>query len=255
MTFMDCHRAARFLAVSALLALAVAAQQPNHPNATLAINGNSGPLVPIPASGLQGLITNVQISSVIPGVKPFVLAYGTVIPNYHLIPAGIVDLAFNSCIFDVVFNGFDPAFPINGLSWLGPANNPTFSVTFVVPNNALTPSGFQGAVADPSMPNGVRLTAAADFMAGGPMISSVSPPSASAAGGTIIAINGSNFHCDPPTILFGGIPATQTQVQSSSRVFALLPPNPTITVPTAVSVTVTQLSGTITAPGAFTYTP
>lgn len=60
-----------------------------------------------------------------------------------------------------------------------------------------------------------------------PTISSISPSSGSAVGGTEVTINGANFVDGATEVSFGGVPATSVTVLSSTSVRVTTPPNPT----------------------------
>lgn len=243
-----------FLALAAVSATAPA-QQPNHPNATLSINGVAGGPYPMNLPGVPGSVVTVRISSALTGqTLPFALAYGRVLPGVATIPAGIVDLDFSICGFGLAFNGFDPTNPVWAISILGPPASPAFQATFAFPPNFTVPAGLQGAVADPTSPAGIRLTAAADFVPGVPVISFVTPGSGPATGGTVVTIEGDGFYCDQPQVTFGGVAATSVQVLSGSQIRCTTPAQG-FTAPTPVTVTVTQAAGSGSLAAAFLYTP
>jgi hypothetical protein len=82
-----------------------------------------------------------------------------------------------------------------------------------------------------------------------PTVTGVSPTSGLAEGGTVVAITGANFQ-SPATVAFGGAPATDVAVQSSTQIEATAPPGSG-----TVDVTVTTPGGasSSTAADQFTY--
>ncbi|MEI6274226.1 MAG: IPT/TIG domain-containing protein, partial [Phycisphaerae bacterium] len=83
---------------------------------------------------------------------------------------------------------------------------------------------------------------------GAPTITTVSPTSGSAGGGTLITITGTNFIAGA-TVTVGGAAATSVVVVSATSITAQTPAGTT----GAQDVTVTTGGGNVTAPGAFTY--
>lgn len=84
-----------------------------------------------------------------------------------------------------------------------------------------------------------------------PTVSSIAPSSGSAAGGTTVTINGSNF-TSGSTVSFGSTPATNVTVVSSTQITAQAPAG---TAGNTVDVTVTNSTGTSSTSSAdqFTY--
>jgi hypothetical protein len=90
-----------------------------------------------------------------------------------------------------------------------------------------------------------------------PTISSISPSSGPASGGTAVTIKGTGFEfcpvCSPPTppvVRFGGIEALQMTLVDPTTIVAVTPPS----LATTVSVTVQQYDGTAALPNSFTFT-
>jgi len=84
-----------------------------------------------------------------------------------------------------------------------------------------------------------------------PSLTSVSPGSGPAGGGTAVTVLGANFS-NAATLTFGGVPATNVIVANSGMITATTPPN----VAGAANVTVTNLDGQMaTLTNAFTYNP
>jgi hypothetical protein len=89
-----------------------------------------------------------------------------------------------------------------------------------------------------------------------PVITSVTPASGPDTGGTLVVITGRGFStciiCSPPTppsVSFGGTPATSSTLVSETRIEAIAPPHLT----GAVDVVVQQYDGEATLPKAFRY--
>ena len=101
-------------------------------------------------------------------------------------------------------------------------------------------------------PNGTSTISAADrFTFGsGPMVAGISPANGAVAGGTTVTISGANF-TGATAVDFGGIPATNVNVLSSTQITATSPAGTAGT----VDVTVVTPSGTSTLSSAdqFTY--
>lgn len=98
----------------------------------------------------------------------------------------------------------------------------------------------------------LALTASAD-----PVINSISPSVAPAAGGTTVVIRGSGFAtcpiCSPPSppaVYFGQMPAASVVLTDSSTLIVVTPPMIAMT----VDVTVSQFGGSAWVPQAFTFT-
>jgi hypothetical protein len=100
-----------------------------------------------------------------------------------------------------------------------------------------------GAAAFSLIDNGLSLQPAIDLI-------SLTPPSGSVAGNTLVSIVGANF-LPGATAAFGGRPAPQVVVVSSSELHVLTPPGST---KGAVDVVVTTFGGDAIKSGGFTYT-
>ncbi|TAM83908.1 MAG: hypothetical protein EPN47_03605 [Acidobacteria bacterium] len=88
-----------------------------------------------------------------------------------------------------------------------------------------------------------------------PAMKSIVPDTAPPSGGTVVIINGSNFSSStqavPPSISFGGVPAANVKIVSSSQLSVTVPPHSS----GSVSVQITTAGGLSSSlPGAFTYT-
>jgi len=86
--------------------------------------------------------------------------------------------------------------------------------------------------------------------ASGPTVSSISPTSGPAAGGTTVTIIGSGF-IGAADVSFGGIGASNFKVDSDTQITAVVPPGSSGTV---VDVTVTTTPTGTSAAAQFTYT-
>jgi hypothetical protein len=106
------------------------------------------------------------------------------------------------------------------------------SVTFVSSSqlDVLTPVSSSGTVnVTVTNPGGQSATLTNGFTFQNVSISSVSPSSGPASGGTTVTINGNNF-ASGLTVNFGGVPATSVTFISSSQVTAVTPASPAGTV-------------------------
>ncbi len=83
-----------------------------------------------------------------------------------------------------------------------------------------------------------------------PAILSVNPPSGPVAGGTTIALTGTNFVAGATTVTVGGIAAANVSVASTTALTAVVPAG----TPGAATVAVTTAGGTGTYAAGFTYT-
>jgi IPT/TIG domain len=88
-----------------------------------------------------------------------------------------------------------------------------------------------------------------------PTVKSIVPDTAPPAGGTAVIINGSNFssgtQATPPSVSFGGMPASNVRIVSPLQIVATVPPHAA----GSVTVQVTTADGTSSsATSAFTYT-
>ncbi len=208
------------LLFSGMLCLGLA-QQPNSPVASLRVNGlgAAGPYpIPVGLSSLGGtgavILQTSQTSPV-----PFALAIGRISVGSLLFGVQSLDLATTGCGFALVMNGFDPGHPFGAVSVLAPL----FTASVWFPSTFSGPVALQACVGDPSSPQGFTLTAAADLFSGGPLLASVTPSSGPAVGGTPLVLLGGNFHCDPPQVLVGGIPAIGAVVVSGQHVQCVAP--------------------------------
>ena len=102
----------------------------------------------------------------------------------------------------------------------------------------------------------VLLLATASLSAA-PVISTISPTSGPAAGGTTVTITGSGFEpcaiCSPPLgpfVKFGGVEAPPVTILNDTTILVTAPPH----LPGTVDLTFEQWNGTLTLPNAFTYT-
>ena len=105
-------------------------------------------------------------------------------------------------------------------------------------------------------PEGTSPATTADlytYVAAPPTVSSVSPPSGPAAGGTVVTLTGASF-TGATTVSFGGTPASTFTVNSAGSLTATAPPG---TPTSVVGVTVTGPGGTstVTSNDAYTYGP
>ena len=111
---------------------------------------------------------------------------------------------------------------------------------------AVTPSHAAGTV-DVSV-NGASSTGAFTYTAV-PTVTTLSPASGPAAGGTTLTINGTGFVAGATTVSIGGTAATSVSVAGSTRLTAVTPSHAAGT----VTVSVTVAGGTGSASNAFTY--
>ncbi|MFJ1270226.1 IPT/TIG domain-containing protein, partial [Legionella lytica] len=120
---------------------------------------------------------------------------------------------------------------------------------------AVTPAYSSGSLSvSVVVNNGVAnatLINAFTYQAEAPTISSVSPNTGPAAGGTSITIAGSNF-VPGTTVTIGGIPASSVTISSTGSLTAEVPAY--VSGPLAADVTVTNAEGSTTLAGGFTYT-
>lgn len=230
--------------ISGLLCIGFA-QQPNSPVAALHVNGlgASGPY-PVPvglsSSGGTGVVT-LQTNQSSP--VPFALAVGRIAVGSMFFGAQSLDLATTGCGFSLVMNGFDPGHPFGAVSVL----SPLFTASVWFPSTFSGPVALQACVANPSSLQGFTLTAAADLFSGGPLLTSITPSTGPMGGGTALILNGSNFHCDPPTVLVGGSAATSAVVVSAQQVQCMAP-----ALPAGIhDVTLIQSHGSTTLAGGF----
>jgi hypothetical protein len=153
-----------------------------------------------------------------------------------------------------------------GADWIATRSGATWAVTpkLVPPGSgadaAVGPSGFGLAVAISS--DGLTVLAggpvddankgAAWVFTNGPTISTLSPPSGPASGGTTVRISGTHLG-RALSVSFGGVPAASFTVVSDSEVDAVTPPGD----PAPVDVTVSTPGGTspLTLSDRFTYFP
>jgi hypothetical protein len=82
-----------------------------------------------------------------------------------------------------------------------------------------------------------------------PAVTAITPASGSVKGGTSVAIAGSNF-AEVKSVTFGSTPATSYTVGSEGQITAIAPASPTLA---GVSVSVTTVAGSATAPQPFVY--
>jgi hypothetical protein len=127
------------------------------------------------------------------------------------------------------------------------------SVVFVSATSitAVTPAGAAGArdVRVSQTSGSSTLTSGFTYVAPGPALTAVAPASGPVAGGTAIALTGSNF-TSGASVTVGGVSATSVVVVSSTRITAVTPAG----VAGARDVRVSQSSGAVTLAGGFTYT-
>jgi len=142
-----------FVALGASLA-----QQPNTPNASMVVNGVSGPPYPITGVTLPvGLIQNVVVSSVATNA-PFVLfgAPSLYANGWPVLGGELLDVNIGAGAFVLADGVANPAVFNTGAG--------AFVANLLLPVTATigTQTAFQCLVADPSAPSGARLTAATD---------------------------------------------------------------------------------------------
>ncbi len=196
-----------------VLAAVATAQQPNSADARLLLNGmgTNGPWPVAAWLAHTGALGTVQLTSAAATTPvPFALAFGHLAAGHMSFGAQSLDLDTSACGFSVVMNGFDPGHPFQSWSWLATQ----FQVTVWFPNAFGGPAAMQACVAVPTAPQGFVLTAAADLFNGGPVLGAVGPNAGTAGGGMQVVLSGTNFQCDPATVLFGTTPATNVQVLS-----------------------------------------
>jgi len=143
---------------------------------------------------------------------------------------------------------------LNG--WAASQNDPPILFTGVMsePDAGLTPAQAWSALESDTAqtPQIATLTEIGSDLQGPlPAVGSVSPSGGSGAGGEEVVINGSNF-VGVSGVLFGATPAEGYQVESSSVIDAVAPPDPTGVVPVTVETAVG--SSGATAGSDFTYT-
>ena len=149
--------------------------------------------------------------------------------------------------------GFTGATAVN----FGSTPATTFTVNSATLITATSPAATPGSVAvTVTAPGGTSPSTTADlytFIAAAPSVSSVSPASGPAAGGTAVTISGTSL-TGATTVSFGGIPASTFTVNSASSITATAPPG---TATSVVGVTVTGPGGTstVTSSDSFSYGP
>jgi hypothetical protein len=117
---------------------------------------------------------------------------------------------------------------------------------------ATVPAGAPGTVTvQVTTPFGPATTSFTYTTVGSPTVSSVTPPSGSSAGGTVVVILGSHF-TGATGVTFGNNAATSFTVNSDTSI-TVIAPNGSGNPPGAVNVTVTTPSGNGSKNGAFTY--
>jgi IPT/TIG domain len=97
-----------------------------------------------------------------------------------------------------------------------------------------------------SQRSGAKIRAGVDI--GDPTISSLSPATGPAAGGTVVTVNGNNF-MGASGVTFGGAAGTAMKVETDNRIKVTTPAGTV----GAKDVVVTTASGTATSTGGFTY--
>jgi|YelNatPaOPRAMG01_1025707.scaffolds.fasta_scaffold38567_3 hypothetical protein len=102
---------------------------------------------------------------------------------------------------------------------------------------------------------GIITPLSTDQANGAPTVASIVPDTASSAGGQTVTITGSNLasstQTSQPSVMFGGIPASQVNVISSTQLNAVVPPHQAGKVDVEV---VTGNGKSATLRGGFTYT-
>lgn len=240
------------LLVGVCLVSFVSAQQPNSTAASLTVNGLNGPAWPIDAGSVPGSNATVLLTGSPGGLRPFALGVGRVVPGITTFAGGFVDVDLVGCGSWIPFNGFDPTNPAFAFSNLGPAASPSFTLSFGYPATANFPAGGQAAVADPTNPAGVTLSAAVDFFPGGPQLASIAPNQGPQGGGNLVTLTGNGFLCFPATVLFGFSAAANVSVVDANTITCVAPPSVS---PGTVDVTLSQGGQTVTLPQAYTYVP
>jgi len=129
-------------------------------------------------------------------------------------------------------------------------NNPTVNGATEI--TVVSPPGNGTVDVQVTTPNGTSDTGASDEFTydtavAGPTISSISPASGPAAGGTNVTIMGTGFIMGSTSVSFGGTAASNVIVVSDTQITATSPGGSG-----TVNVTVTTPNGTASAP--FTYT-
>ena len=120
--------------------------------------------------------------------------------------------------------------------------------------NSLTvvaPPRTEGAATVTVITAGGSISAGAFTHYGAPTITSVSPNTGAAAGGSAVTITGAAFYGNP-TVTFGGVAASGVSVLSPAQLRAVAPPG---SVGTTVAISVATPSGATTLRDAFTYVP
>jgi hypothetical protein len=229
-------------AVGALLS----AQQPNVPAAQLLVNGlgTSGPYPISVGLNPSGALGTVLLSTNQTAPVPFILAVGHIAVGAMSFGGQSLDLLPSGCGFAIVLNGFDPLSAFSAMSIL----SPQFAATVWFPNSFGGPVGLQACVANPTAPQGFTFTAAADLFSGGPALATVAPAMGPTGGGLALVLTGTNFQCDPPLVLIGGVPAPSAVVLSDQIIHCTSPALPAGN----HSVTLVQAHGTSTLNAAFT---
>jgi hypothetical protein len=126
----------------------------------------------------------------------------------------------------------------------------TVKVVSTTEITAITPTHAAGKVAVTVTSSGGTYTDATafTFVVPKPVVTAVTPPTGTTAGGTVVSISG-HFLTSPTSVTFGGSPATHITVVSPTRINVTTPAH-TVGV---VSVTVVTSSGTATKSTAFKY--
>jgi len=124
----------------------------------------------------------------------------------------------------------------------------SFTVNSATQITAVTPAGTPGVVpVTVTTSGGTSNPVAFTYVAAGPTLTSVTPSSGSASGGTTVTLVGTGF-TGATSVKFGATPATSFTVNSATQITAVTPAG----TPGVVPVTVTTSGGT-SNPVAFTY--
>ena len=201
-------------------------------------------------SGTPALLNNVTLSMHGTANQPYVLAASDSPGPTVVAPLGSFDLGYPP----IIIAGAIPGLPV--VPALDASGN--MSMTFNIPFNTSligTTWWFQAVYFDPlspygiSMTNGTHFTIADPFLA--PTITSIAPSSGPAAGGTQVAIMGTNFLPGGTTVTVGSSPLLNLTVATPTLILGTIPPG---TPGYSANVTVTTLvGGASVLAGGFTY--
>lgn len=130
------------------------------------------------------------------------------------------------------------------------------STSFVSPTAVVVSVSMNGATAGPknitiTNPDGQQATANGISVVEGPAVCSVSPNAGGTRGQTAVTIMGADFSVSATSVAFGGSPASNIVVDSSSSLRAVTPASSA----GAIAVSVTTPNGTGALAGGFTYFP